>query len=53
MALTVAAITVGSGGSDPPPGDAKVEPAPSLEDPAEQGRALADWLRERSAGGSQ
>jgi len=50
IGLVVAAIVVGSGGSDGGGQDSpQVKPAPSLEDPAEQGRALADWLRERSA----
>jgi serine/threonine-protein kinase len=52
LGLVVAAIVVGTDGSgsrDAP----KLKPAPALDDPAEQGRALADWLRDRSASGGQ
>ena len=52
IVVVLVAIAVGSGGDSG--GDAanpaKVKPAPSIEDPAQQGRALADWLRDRSAG---
>jgi serine/threonine-protein kinase len=53
--LTALALIVGSGGGSGESGDGggegaarEPEPAPRLEDPAQQGRAFADWLRERS-----
>jgi len=58
VVLAVLALSVGSGGggSEGPgagasggaSGAPQVEPAPRLDDPAQQARALADWLRERS-----
>ena len=53
VALAVAAIAIalGSGeGSEPGPAvrPPRVEPLPRVEDPAEQARRLAEWLRENS-----
>jgi len=49
VVLAALALALGSGGGGDGSGaGAEAEPAPRLEDPAQQGRALADWLRERS-----
>jgi eukaryotic-like serine/threonine-protein kinase len=56
IAIVALVLILSSGGADQAPGDkngggsatAKVKPAPRLEDPAQQARALADWLRARS-----
>ena len=38
----------GSGGGGEAASGERVEPAPQLEDPSEQSRALADWLRDQA-----
>ena len=55
--LVALALIAGSGGgsdperpsAEPSPSAPAGEPAPRLQDPAQQGRALADWLRGRSS----
>jgi serine/threonine-protein kinase len=54
MAIVGLAFALGSddsgltGEQRPAPAREPVEPAPQLQDPADQARALADWIRERA-----
>jgi hypothetical protein len=55
IAIASLALILGSGDSAPKSQDKggsaveKVKPAPRLQDPQQQARALADWLRARSS----
>jgi serine/threonine-protein kinase len=54
LVAALAILLASGGGDEAEPGadrPARVEPVPRSEDPAEQARNLADWIREHSEGG--